>query len=240
MTHKIWISFLFILTLATSAFSQAGFLRGKVFDDATGEFLPGVTIFIEGTSTGTITDLDGNFNLSVEPGEYDLRVSFISYETLIISGVKVVGGEVNSLGELKLEEATISLNEVTVTAKAVRNTETALISIKRRSPNMIDGISSGSLKMIGDSDAASAMKRVSGVSVSQGKYVYVRGLGDRYTKTLLNGVDIPGLDPDRNTLQMGIFPTSVIDNIIVYKTFSAELPADFTGGAIDIEMKDFP
>jgi hypothetical protein len=139
--------------------------------------LPGVTIFIEGTSTGTITDLDGNFNLSVEPGEYDLRVSFISYETLIISGVKVVGGEVNSLGELKLEEATISLNEVTVTAKAVRNTETALISIKRRSPNMIDGISSGSLKMIGDSDAASAMKRVSGVSVSQGKYVYVRGLG---------------------------------------------------------------
>ena len=84
------------------------------------------------------------------------------------------------------------------------------------------------------------MKRIPGVSVSGGKYVYVRGLGDRYTKSLLNGVDIPGLDPDRNTMQMDIFPTAVINNIIVHKTFSAELPADFTGGAIDIEIKDFP
>lgn len=81
---------------------------------------------------------------------------------------------------------------------------------------------------------------MSGVSVEGGKYVYVRGLGDRYTKAILNGVDIPGLDPDRNTLQMDIFPTNVIDNIVVHKSFSADLPADFTGGVINIETKDFP
>ena len=93
---------------------------------------------------------------------------------------------------------------------------------------------------MGDSDAASSMKRVTGVSVEGGKYVYVRGLGDRYTKTILNGVDIPGLDPDRNTMQLDIFPTSIIDNIMVYKSFNANMPADFTGGVVDISIKDFP
>jgi hypothetical protein len=129
---------------------------------------------------------------------------------------------------------------VTITAESVRNTENALLTIKRKSANVIDGISAVSFRKIGDSDAAASMKRVTGVSVEGGKYVYVRGLGDRYTKTILNGIDIPGLDPDRNTLQMDIFPTHVIDNIIVYKSFTAELPADFTGGVIDIALKDFP
>ncbi len=239
MRHIIF-QIILLTIFSNSIFAQNGSIRGTVFDGSNGEYLPGVTVYVEGTSTGTITDLDGRFNIGLTPGNYSLRVSFISYETLMITDIEVKSGETTTLGEIKLEEASISLTEVTVTAKAVRNTENSLISIKRRSPNVIDGISAGSFKLIGDSDAAGAMKRVPGVSVSQGKYVYVRGLGDRYTKSLLNGVDLPGLDPDRNTLQMDIFPTSIIDNIIVHKSFSAELPADFTGGAIDIEIKDFP
>ena len=81
---------------------------------------------------------------------------------------------------------------------------------------------------------------MTGVSVQGGKYVFVRGLGDRYTKSILNGMDIPGLDPDRNTLQMDIFPTTLIDNIIVVKSFTPDLPGDFTGGVVDIITKDFP
>lgn len=234
------IYFILLTFVSVWGYSQSGFIRGTIYDGATGEYLPAVTVYAEGTTTGTISDLDGKFNLSIAPGTYSIRISFISYEPILITDVEVKPGEVTVLGEVKLQEATISLNEVTVTAKAIRNTETALISMKRRSPNVIDGISEGSIKRIGDSDAAAAMKRVSGVTVSQGKYVYVRGLGDRYTKSLLNGVDIPGLDPDRNTLQMDIFPTSVINNIIVHKNFSAELPADFTGGAVDIEIRDLP
>ena len=226
--------------MSLSAYSQSGTIRGIVFDGETGEYLVGVTVYEESTQTGTITDLDGNFNMNIAPGTYSIRISYISYESLQITDVEVSSGEVTSLGEIKLEEATISLNEVTIVANAVRNTEAALISIKRKSANVLDGISEGSIKRIGESDAAGAMKRIPGVSVSGGKYVYVKGLGDRYTKSLLTGVDIPGLDPDRNTMQMDIFPTAVINNIIVHKTFSAELPADFTGGAIDIEIKDFP
>ncbi len=226
--------------IALSLQAQKGTLRGVVYEEASGEFLPGVSIYVEGTTTGTITDLDGKFNLSLNPGTYTLKISFISYDPIILENLSLQAGQVLLLDDLALKEATVQLNEVTVTAQAVRNTETALMAIKRKSPNVLDGISAVGLRKIGDSDAASAMKRVTGVSVANGKYVYVRGLGDRYTKTTLNGVDIPGLDPDRNTLQMDIFPTNIIDNLIVNKSFSADLPADFTGGLIDIGTKDFP
>ena len=231
---------LIILFISSMVSAQNGFIRGTVYDDANGETLPGVTVLIEGTYKGTITDLDGKFNLPIEPGTYNLKLSFISYEALIIEDLEVKADEVNLLDNLRLKEATIEFTEVTIRGTAIRNTENAMLTIKSKSANLLDGISAVSLRKTGDSDAASSIKRVPGVSVEGGKYVFVRGLGDRYTKTILNGVDIPGLDPDRNTLQMDIFPTNVIDNIIVHKSFSPDLPADFTGGVIDIATKDFP
>ena len=126
-----------------------------------------------------------------------------------------------------------------VSGQVAKSTEAALMAVKRKSPNMMDGISSASFRKIGDSDAAGAIKRVTGVSVEGGKYVYVRGLGD-YIQTMLNGVDIPGLDTDRNSLQIDIFPTSLLNNMMIFKTASADKPADFTGGLVNIETKDFP
>lgn len=219
---------------------QNGFIRGTVYDDVTAENLPGVTVFVVGTTTGSITDFDGKFSISLPAGTYDIRVSFISYETLDITGLVVKPGEATILDNLRMKEANIQIEGVVVTAQALRHTETAMLTIKRKSANLVDGISADNLRKIGDSDAAASMKRVPGVSVQGGKYIFVRGLGDRYTKTTLNGMDIPGLDPDRNTLQMDIFPTSIIDNIIVNKSFTADLPADFTGGIVDITTKDFP
>jgi hypothetical protein len=233
LSLALLVSFQFLI-------AQTGDIRGIIFEEATGEFLPGVTVVIEGTTVGTITDLDGKFNLKTSPGTYDLRISYISFDPVLLTGVEVKSGEATVLDDIGLKTATVQMNEVVVTAQAVRNTESALMAIKRKSPNLMDGISAAGLRKIGDSDAASAMQRVTGVSVSGGKYVFVRGLGDRYTKTTLNGVDIPGLDPDRNTLQMDIFPTNILDNLIVHKSFSADLPADFTGGLVDIATKDFP
>ncbi len=239
MYKKISIT-LFSIFLFTQIFAQKGYIRGTVFDAGTGEYLPGVNVVIKGTTIGTITDLDGKFNLSVQPGTYHVIISFISYQTDTIKNIKVSSGGSNVIGEISLAESTVELNEVVVKGEVRRSNETALLAMKRKSTTLLDGISAAKFRKIGDSDAASSMKRVSGVSVSGGKYVYVRGLGDRYTKTLLNGLDIPGLDPDRNTLQMDIFPTNIIENIIVNKSFSAELPADFTGGLIDINIIDFP
>lgn len=222
------------------AFAQESIIRGKIIDDKTGEEMIGVTVLIVGTSTGSATDLDGKFEIKVAPGTYNLKVSYVSYASLTISGVEVNPGEVKALGTIRLKEDAELIGEVVVTAVALRNTETSLMTLKRKSANLLDGISSDNFKKIGDSDAAAAMTRVTGVSVEGGKYVYVRGLGDRYTKTTLNGMDIPGLDPDRNTVQMDIFPTNVIDNITISKSSTADQPADFTGGVVNLELTDFP
>lgn len=216
----------------------AGTIRGTVIDDATGETLIGVNVVIEGTSTGTITDLDGTFSLPVEPGAHALVFSYISYARQVVQDVEVVDGQVTVLN-VRMQQDVVQTQEVVVTAKRIENSEAALLTIQKKSVNVLDGISAETFARTGDGDAAQAIKRVTGVSVEGGKYVYVRGLGDRYTKTLLNGMEIPGLDPDRNTMQMDIFPSTLLDNIIVYKTFTPDLPGDFTGGMVDIKTKDF-
>ncbi|MFT6808812.1 MAG: hypothetical protein ACJA01_002043, partial [Saprospiraceae bacterium] len=127
-----------------------------------------------------------------------------------------------------------------VTAKQIRNTETAVLTIQRKAIGLLDGVSTQAIKRAGDGDVGAAIKRVTGVSVEDGKHVIVRGLGDRYSKTQLNSLDVPGLDPDRNSVQLDIFPTNLVDNIIVYKSFTPDLPGDFTGGMVDIITKDFP
>ena len=232
---------LFIFLIVTfNAFSQQGTIRGTVIEDTNGEPLFGVTVQIKGTTNGAITDFDGKFEIKAAPGTYDLQASFVSFQTVVVSGLAVEPEEVTLIDQIRLKEDVELLDEVVVTAEVIKTTEAALMTVKRKSASLVDGISAASFRKIGDSDAASAAKRITGVSVEGGKYVYVRGLGDRYTKTQLNGMDVPGLDPDRNSIQMDIFPTNVLNNIIVSKTFTADLPADFTGGLVNIETKDIP
>lgn len=229
-----------LLTISLLASAQRGTLRGSVYDAETGESLVGVSVLLKGTLRGTITDLDGKFSMEVDPGTYDVQVSYISYQPLTIEKVIIKSNEVKLLNNLKLQESTFELEGVVITAEVVRTSEAAINTVKRKSAVIMDGISSSRMQLIGDGNAVEAAKRVTGVSVEGGKYVYVRGLGDRYSKTTLNQMDIPGLDPDRNSLQMDIFPTNLVDNIIVSKNFTADLPADFTGGMLNIETKDFP
>lgn len=229
-----------LLVSILSAQAQNGKIRGTIYETSTGESLVGVTVFITGTTIGTTSDLDGQFTLDVPPGSYAIRFSYISYQTILLEDVTVKAGEVTVLNDLLLDESSQQLMEVIVSAEAIRTTEAALLTVKKKSATMLDGISSSRIRLTGDGNAVEAAQRVTGVSIEDGKYVYVRGLGDRYTKTTLNNVEIPGLDPDRNSLQMDIFPTNLINNIMVSKNFTADLPADFTGGLINIETKDFP
>lgn len=234
------VSILLLVLFSASVYGQKGTIRGKVIDNETGEELIGSTVVIKGTTNGAATDFEGNYAIgNLEPGIYDLQFSFISYQSKVVSGVEVKADEV-SIINVRLSTDSQELEEVVVTAEIIRDSDAALVTVKRKSANLLDGISSETFKKIGDSDAAAAVKRVPGVSIQGGKYVFVRGLGDRYTKTILNGMEIPGLDPDRNSIQMDIFPTNVVDNIIVKKSFTADLPADFTGGIVDVEIKDFP
>ena len=231
---------LFLLGVMLPGFAQQGIIRGTTYESSSGEPLFGVTVLIEGTTNGAVTDFDGKFEIKVEPGVYNLSASFVSFKSVTISELEVNPDKVTLIDAIWMEDAVEELEAVIVTAEVIKSSESALLTVKRKSANVLDGISATAFRKIGDSDAASASKRITGVSIEGGKYVFVRGLGDRYTKSILNGMDIPGLDPDRNTLQMDIFPTNVLDNIIVLKSFTADLPADFTGGIVNIETKDFP
>ena len=226
--------------LSTSLAAQNGIIRGTVYEDETNEPLFYANAQISSENKVAFTDFDGHFELALAPGTYSLEISFLGLTTLIIPDVKVIEGEVIAFENLRLKPTTNELMTVTVTASAMRNTESALLDVKRKSATVMDGISAQNFKRIGDGNAAAAVTRVPGVSIQGGKYVFVRGLGDRYTKTQLMRMDIPGLDPDRNSLQMDIFPTNILQNIVVLKTLTADLPADFSGGLVNIELVDFP
>ncbi len=237
---KNQILYLILFGLMTSlAMAQSGELTGKVMDKEYNDVLPFANVVIKETGTGTTTDFEGNYSIKLDEGIYTVSFSFIGYETKEISQVQIRAGEVTnvnaSIGPLSNE-----LEEVIVKATTAENTEASILNVQKKSINLLDGISAQTFSKIGASKAASAVKSVPGVSVQGGKYVYVRGLGDRYTKSILNGVDIPGLDPDRNTIQLDIFPTNILDNIQVVKSFTADYPADFTGGVVNIVTKDFP
>lgn len=207
-----------------------------------GEFndvLPFANVLIKGTSIGASSDFDGIYSLEVEPGTYTVSFSYLGYTSKEITGVEVKANETVEVN-VTLEPASSQLDEVVVTTTVRKNTEASVLNLQKNSVTLMDGLSLEAIKTTGASNIASAVKRVPGVSVQEGKYVYVRGLGDRYTKSILNGMDIPGLDPDKNTVQMDIFPTNILENVIVLKSAAAEMPADFTGGVVNIVTKDFP
>ncbi|MEZ4796803.1 MAG: TonB-dependent receptor [Flavobacteriaceae bacterium] len=237
MKEKIFSLFILLLLTLSYAKAQTGSISGTIIDGEFVEPMAFANVLVKGTTIGTTSDFDGKYQLDLEPGTYTIVFSFVGYTTQEISDVVVKAGEVTPLD---VTLGTNSLDTVVITTSAKRNTETSVLSMQKKSVVVLDGLSAQSIKSTGASNLASAVKNIPGVSVEGGKYVYVRGLGDRYTKSILNGIDIPGLDPDRNTIQMDLFPTNILDNVIVLKSASAEYPADFTGGIVDIVTKDFP
>ncbi len=235
---KLYVVF-YLLFLSNFIMAQTGIVRGIITDATSGDAIPFANVFIEETSTGFSSDLDGAYSYDLPVGNYTFEVSYVGYSPLKIEGVNIIAGEITTIN-IEIKEEGQNLEEIVVTAKQLKNTENAVLAIQRKSVNVVNGVSSQSFKKSGDSNAGAAVKRVTGVSIDGGKYVFVRGLGDRYSKTTLNGLEIPGLDPDRNSLQLDIFPTNIIDNIMVSKTPMSNLPGDFTGGIIDIATKDFP
>ncbi|MBW3545439.1 MAG: TonB-dependent receptor, partial [Bacteroidetes bacterium] len=223
-----------------NAYAQSGKIIVNIFDAQTGDPLIGATAKVAGTAQGGVADLDGNATIAGLPaGTYDVEVSYISYDKKTITGLALADNEAKKI-QVGLAEEAESLAEVVVTAQALQNTENALITIQRNSPKLMDAISAEQFSVNGDNDAAAAVKRVVGVTVEGGKHVYVRGLGDRYSRSTLNGAEVPSLDPDKNSVEMDLFPSNLIDNIIVYKTFSPDLSGEFAGGLVDIATKDFP
>lgn len=230
------------LFFSTFIFSQA-VITGTISDGEFNDPLPFANVVLktadeETTIGGSTSDFDGKYSFDVTQGNYILEFSYVGYGTQKITDVAVNSdGEV--IVDITLKPIDNALDEVVVTTTARQNSEVAVLALQKKSINLIDGLSTQSIQKSGDTNLASAIKRVPGVSIQNGKFVIVRGLSDRYSKTLLGGLEVPGLDPDKNTLQLDIFPTNLLENIIVNKSSSAELNADFSGGVVNIILKDF-
>ncbi|MFN1834381.1 TonB-dependent receptor domain-containing protein [Balneola sp. MJW-20] len=229
-----------LLFSSTVDAQNAGKITGVVVDAETGETLIGVNVVINTTTKGTATDLDGRYTISnVAPGTYTLRVTYISYATQLIEGVKVGDGETLQL-DITLQEETEMLDEVVVSAAAILNNEAGLLRERQKSIAFSDAISAETISKTGVGDATGVMKKVVGASVIDGKYVYVRGLGDRYSSSHLNGVELPSADPDRKSFQFDIFPSNLLENIVTLKSFTPDKPGNFSGGLVNVNTKSFP
>lgn len=241
MLKVIKLTFLlsfFIFGSWSAANAQSGKVSGTIRDDAGNAPLANATVSVSNLSS-TNSDFEGDYSLDLPAGNHTLTVRYVGYAPKEIKDVVVKTGQTVQV-DVTLSNESNTISEVVVTVSARKNTESSILNMQKNAGVLMDGLSAQSIKRSGSSDIAAAVKAVPGVSVQDGKYVFVRGLGDRYSKSILNGVDIPGLDPDKNTVQMDIFPTNILENVIVVKSASADLPADFTGGVVDIVTKDFP
>lgn len=219
---------------------STGSISGKIVDATTGEELIGANIYLEGTSLGAASDLNGLYLMkSIPAGSYNLTASMIGYAKLTVTGVEVKDGQTHKL-DLTLSQETIETDEVIITARMIEDNEASLLKLRQRSNSISDAISSELISRSGSSNAADAMTKVTGASVVGGKYVYVRGLGERYSSTHLNGTELPSADPDKKSFNMDLFPSGVLNNIVTVKSFTPDKPGNFSGGIVDIATKTYP
>ena len=216
--------FVFALLLSISAFSQTGTIKGSIKDEITGEIIIGANVFLEGTTQGAVTDIEGNFTLpKVKAGKYNLLISYISYTSKTISGVDVYPDQ-STVVNTSLKDASEELESVKISARKSTDTDISVITDLKKSDLVAVGISSQQIRMSQDRDAAQVIRRVPGVTIIGNRFVNVRGLSERYSTVLLNGIIAPSTEVDSKAFSFDLIPSSMLDRMLVYKSGSAELP----------------
>lgn len=225
-----------LLTLsATTALVQAENIKGTVVDKTTKEPLIGATIQVAGTTMGTITDFDGKFELpELENKAYTLIISYVSYQT---QEIQVDATKPQSL-EVTLSSDDKQLNEVTVVARKNLEGEKALLLERKKASVAVENIGSKEMSIKGISNVEEGVKKITGISIASAGQLIVRGLGDRYSTTTLNGLPIASPNPDNKLIPLDLFPTSTVKNITVSKVYEANTFADYSGAHIDISTKE--
>jgi hypothetical protein len=234
---KNFFAVLFLLIVSLTASAQ-GTLRGKVTDEK-GESMFGVIVrALENESIIAQTDFEGTFSLKFPDNkQYTLNFIIVGYEKLE-EKIQLKDNAVLSK-EFTLINSSNVIKGMDVVAKRVKANDGYMEKMKMNSATTLDFISAEVMKKTGDASVVNAIARVSGVSTNGG-LITVRGIGDRYVRTTLNGSRIPTLDPLTNNIKLDIFPSSLVDNIVITKTQSADLPGDWAGAYISVETKDYP
>ncbi len=217
-------------------------LNGTIRDATSGEELVGVNVIIVGTSLGTTTNLDGRYDLKNVPEiPFDVRFSFVGYAPKTVTQVRVKPGETLKL-DINLTSEAVTTEEVTVTAERQLNTESAVLAQRKKSATIGDVVSIEQVKKSPDVTSGDALKRVTGVTIADNKFVFVRGVTDRYNAATLNGVSVTSTDTDtdKKSFAFDLIPANLLENMTVTKTATPDLPGDFTGGLVQLNTLDFP
>ncbi len=227
--------------LDSSKPSQAG-VSGLTVDSISGDPIPGVRIAIEKLGLFTISNAQGRFHFNKVPaGVYCMSVTHNEYEHRYCDSLQVRSSSEQIVKDFVLTRADATeMDAMTVRAAAVKNTNAAMLQVRKESITISDGIASDEMSKSGASNAADALKLVTGVTIVEDKYVIVRGLSGRYSTVTLNGIVLPYADPDRHAVSLDIFPTSLLDNCKISKTWTPDMPVDFAGGTVDLVTSTFP
>lgn len=235
MRTVYFICLLFIIS--NNAFSQSGKITGKVINANSGQALASATLTLIEKSKSETSDLNGNFSFGkLLPGTYSVRCSYSGHIEKIVDEIVVTGNE-NTVITISLQEK--KSDEVVVTAKTSARKETvaSLLTAQKNMANVSDGISAESIRKTPDRSTSDVLKRVSGASIQDDRFAIIRGLNDRYNAAFINGAPLPSTESDRKAFAFDIFPSSILDNLIIYKTATPDKTGEFAGGIIDITTK---
>ncbi len=216
-----------------------GAIVGVVTDTKFNESIIEASVTVIGTKTKTFTDVDGRFRLELPPGVYNLRISYELHQPSRVEKIVVEEGKLVRVDPTLVPDES-SIETVEIVSDADKTSLEGQTLERRRSASVGDGVGRAEIARTPDRNAAEAAQRVVGATIVGARFVYVRGLGERYTNALLNGTPLPSPEPDRQTVPLDLFPALVLDSITINKTFTPDMPADFAGGSVRINTRDFP
>ncbi len=214
-------------------------VEGKVLHVETKKPVVGARIFVRGLTNEARTDENGQFQIEVPEGVHDFVAVHPDFSTVTVTG-KEVSGDLPLKLSLEASPGGVEFEDLTVTAPRIEGSGIDILSERKEATKVSDIIGAEQISKSGDSDAASALKRVTGITIVGGKYVYVRGLGERYSSTLLNDLRLPSPDPERRVVPLDMFPAGILNSMVIQKTFSPEMPGDFGGGTVNLYTKKYP
>lgn len=230
------------LLFAVILSAQNGKISGKVINVSSGQVLSSATVILVEKSRREIADQNGAFSFSKLPaGVYSIKCSYVGYVEKLIDSVIVREGE-STVIDISMEEKRTQSDEVVIVSKKIARVESvaSLLSVQKNSASVSDGITAESIKKTPDRSTSDVIKRVSGASIQDDRFAIIRGLNDRYNAAFINGAPLPSTESDRKAFAFDIFPSSILDNLIIYKTATPDMPGEFAGGAINITTKSIP
>jgi len=217
-----------------------GRIVGRVIDGSSGAGISDAYIQVVGTDRGTKTGVDGRFSIAAATaGTVTLHVRRIGYAAKTVTGIDLKPGQ-SIEQNMSMSSAVVQLQTTVVTASVERGSVNAALDRQRTATGVVNSVTSEQISKSPDRDAAQAVQRVSGVTVTDGRYIFVRGLGERYTNTSLNGAALPSPEPERKVVPLDMFPSALIQAVTTSKTFTPDQPGDFTGAQVNIETREFP